>query len=215
MEKYNSYSYIYPPRPEIKIPPDILNRYDDGRYLAMPKYNGFCTTVFMDEKFLKVMNRHKEEFSPSKLKTNAIDFTNMHRGKGFMVLCGEILNSSKKNEENKIINNKFIIWDILVFDGKYLLGSKFEERMKLLNSIYPPVKGQPYKHMINIGSENIFLAPCYNKDFYKLYNEFIKTDVYEGVVLKRKDGKLEYGFREKNNTSWMVKARKATKNYHY
>lgn len=54
MKPYNSYSYIYPPRPEYKILPNSLDKYDTGEYIAQPKINGSNAIVFINENELKV-----------------------------------------------------------------------------------------------------------------------------------------------------------------
>jgi len=39
--------------------------------------------------------------------------------------------------------------------------------------------------------------------------------MYEGLVLKRLDGKLENGITESNNIRTQIKCRKSTKNYNF
>ena len=39
--------------------------------------------------------------------------------------------------------------------------------------------------------------------------------MYEGLVLKKLESKLDYGFQELNNQTWQVKCRKPTKIYHF
>ena len=53
----------------------------------------------------------------------------------------------------------------------------------------------------------------FDKDFLNLYNDMTKHAVYEGLVLKRRDGVLRPGSTEKNNMDWQIKCRKETKNY--
>ncbi len=51
--------------------------------------------------------------------------------------------------------------------------------------------------------------------FRRLYDDLIKTDIYEGIVLKKASARLTYGFNEKNNSEWQLKCRKPNKNYNF
>lgn len=46
-------------------------------------------------------------------------------------------------------------------------------------------------------------------------NDLITTQLYEGIVIKRLDAKLQFGFVEKNNFQSTLKCRKATLNYKF
>lgn len=217
---YNTYKYLYPPRPEHKISLPEIGKYDTGEFLAQPKYNGSCCNVFMDDSgFLKVMNRHTQDVTQHKIKKDEIDFAGAYRGEGFMVLCGELLNKNKLGEDGKPFNQKFIIWDILVYNGMYLVGSTILERMEILENLYPcnrmqvtPENWEAYQHICCTGIKGVYKAPVYLNGFGKIYKELIKTDLYEGLLLKRKDATLSFGYTEKNNVNWQIKLRKETKN---
>jgi hypothetical protein len=51
--------------------------------------------------------------------------------------------------------------------------------------------------------------------FEKLYQDIVKVDMYEGLVIKKIDSKLTFGFQELNNHDWQVKCRKETKVYKF
>ena len=51
--------------------------------------------------------------------------------------------------------------------------------------------------------------------FNNLYNDIVKVDLYEGLVLKKIETKLTYGFQEINNHDWQIKCRKETKVYKF
>jgi ATP-dependent DNA ligase len=218
MAEFNKYTYLFPPRPEHTTHPNQLGKYDNDKYIAQPKYNGSCCNVFISEHEVVVMNRHKGKISSDYSK---IDFKSLLRGKGWMVLSGEFLNKNKNGESGKPFNLKFVIWDILVYNSEYLIGSTFESRVKLLDQLYPCVKMrvgddfENFKHICFTNSENVYRAPNYYTNFELLFHDLAKTDLYEGVVLKRRDGKLAYVLTEKNNHNWQIKARKPTKNYDF
>ncbi len=221
--RYESYSYLFPPRPIQTTKHTELGKYDNGQFIAAPKYNGDCSNVFISEKEVIVMNRHKEKMKGDYSK---VDFRGMYDGlgcKGWLVISGEFLNKSKKGEDGKLFNLKFIIWDILVYNGDYMIGSTFGYRVELLEKLFPSTKMmvkkdkkmEMYKHLCCTMYNDIYKAPAYYSGFEKLYNDIVNTDIYEGVLLKRIDGKLSYGLNTNNNNSWQIKCRKETKNYQF
>lgn len=216
---YNKYSYLYPPRPVQTTKYTELDKYDTGEFIAQPKYNGTCCCVFISKDETIVMNRHKGKITS---KYDHIDFKGMHKGEGWMVLCGEFLNKNKKGEDGNPFNLKFVIWDILVFDGQYLIGSTLEERLHLIQQLFPcsammidKEKLVSYKHLCCTKYQNVYRAPFYQKNFGSLYQSIVDTDLYEGLVLKRKTARLTFGLQEKNNNEWQIKCRKPTKNYDF
>lgn len=204
--------YIYPPRPETKVAPASLDVFEKMNvYLAEPKLNGSSMQIYFSEggKEIKLMNRHKQ---PIECKIDKKELAALYRGKGEMVLCGEYMNKNQKDETGKPWNIKYVIWDVIVFDGMHLLGTTFDFRYGLLQIMFPdnPVK----KHLHQI-SENCFRVNSVKSDFKKIYDDITKWDMYEGLVMKRIDGKLENGTTEGNNTRTQIKCRKGTKNYNF
>jgi len=72
-----------------------------------------------------------------------------------------------------------------------------------------------YDHLCCTEHAGIYKAPAYGGGFDILYEELYETELYEGLVLKKKNSKLTYGFQEKNNTEWQIKCRKETKLYNF
>jgi hypothetical protein len=93
-----------------------------------------------------------------------------------------------------------------------LIGSTFLERQKLLDNLFVT---NSYDDFIDQVGPSAYRAKNFVKGLNTIWNNIVKTQMYEGFVLKRPDGILENGFREANNTGWMVKIRKPTKNYRY
>jgi hypothetical protein len=211
-------SYIYPPRAEVKVKPSELDKYDDDSYFAQPKYNGSCCVVFLTENEYVAWNRHKELIT--KFECNILP---MHKGKGTMVISGEYLNKSQKGEYEQDLNKSFIIWDILGYEDEWLIGATTDERLTLIEKLYPcnrmivdsTGKLITYNHLCCTEVDDVFKAPTYMHSFTTLYNDIVKTPLYEGLVLKKRNARLEMGFQEKNNTNWQIKCRKETKNYKF
>lgn len=217
--KYNEYKYLYPPRPEVKIPANDLYKFDNGEYIAQPKYNGSCYLVFTNGDEVHVCNRHKEEVM---VRNPYIDWRRLARSNDWYVFSGEYLNKGKYGENNKKEVDKFVIWDVLVWQNTYLTGTTTLERISLLETHFPchraVVKGdtlEMYQHLCNTDIKGIYKAPTYMNNFEQLYRELVKVDLYEGLLLKKATSKLSFGFQEKNNTDWQIKCRKETKIYNF
>lgn len=207
---YGSFLYRYPPRPETKTTPEGIASFERMGYWAQPKLNGSCSEIYTDGTQVIFMGRHKDTFSRNLIPQ--ADLRSVHRGKGWTVLVGEYMNKSKKGADGKKFDGCFVIFDILVHNGVYLLGTTFRERQELLEELYPMTMVDDF---IGKVSENIYRVKCFRSGLSELWKKIVKIDMYEGWVLKRHDGKLEEGVRPNNNMGWQAKVRKATLNYKY
>jgi len=207
---YNKYRYIYPPRPEINLPPVELVKYDNGLWVGQPKLNGSNITIFTNGKELFLYNRHNSPLTNVKMKES--EFLSLHRGKNWFVLNGEYMNKSKNNSKGDVFNQKLVIFDILVYNGIQTIGMTFDERIRLMNELFVSTE---YDGFINKISENIYIVKSFYENFTLIYDKIVQTDMYEGWVLKKRGSKLKNGLTEKNNTDSQMKFRKPTKNYSY
>jgi len=210
MIKYNSYRYIYPPRPEINLPSSELVKYDNGLWLGQPKLNGSNITIFTDGTKLHIHNRHNSSLTNVKMTDQ--EFLSLHRGNGWFVLNGEYMNKAKNNTKGEVFNHKLVIFDVLVYNGIQTVGTTFDQRTKLLNELF---KSEKYDDFINKISDNVYIVKSFYENFSSTYEKIVQTDMYEGWVLKKRSAKLKNGITEKNNTDSQLKFRKPTKNYSY
>jgi ATP-dependent DNA ligase len=207
---YKDFRYIYPPRPKNACPPSEIQTWDDGQMIAQPKINGSNCVIFMNEEKTHIYNRHGERMNNFKIDLSSI--RDLYRGKGWMVLNGEYLNKNKKDDKSESFNEKLVLFDILVFEDQHLIGSNFKLRVELLDSLYDQ---SDYNEYLTKISNEIFKVKSYESNFREIYNYLVKVDLVEGLVLKRKSGRLEIGNTENNNTKSQVKFRKPTKNYKF
>lgn len=207
---YKEFKYIYPPRPEKTFPRNGMSSFDNGTFLAQPKYNGSCCEVYIGKDTWKVMNRHKKTLNSFKITKD--EFQTIVTNDNLNVFVGEYLDKSKKNEKNEVFNHKYIIFDILVLNGKHLLGKTFQERFDILHKMFKFKSETEYCYQI---TDNIYLTKTFYKDFGVHWDKFVEIDMLEGIVLKRKNAGLELGTNEKNNTNSQLKCRKPTKNYNH
>jgi hypothetical protein len=211
MAKYLNYRYIFPPRPKNAIPDTELNFWDNGSLIAQPKLNGSNCVIFTNGVKTIVMNRHNQRLTNFNISDNEIK--DIYRGEGWMILNGEYMNKSKSDENSQVFNHKFVIFDILGFNSEYLVGKTFEERIKLLDEIYGQVESE--KDYLFKVTENVYRVKSYLVNFKDIFDNLTPIDMIEGLVMKRKNARLELGTSENNNTKSQLKCRKATKNYKY
>jgi ATP-dependent DNA ligase len=212
MSKYLTYRYIYPPRPKNAISPDDLDFWDNGSLVAQPKLNGSNCLIFTNGDKFVVMNRHNQRLTNFRLTDDEVK--NLYRGNGgWLILNGEYLNKNKSDETGQSFNHKFVIFDILAFDGEYLVGKNFQERIELLDSLYSQTDSE--KEYLYSISTNVYRVKSYINDFKNIFDKLTPIDMIEGLVMKRKNARLEIGTSELNNVKSQLKCRKPTRNYKY
>ena len=131
------------------------------------------------------------------------------------------INLSKSNKLIHRLNiiSLFVIFrqnnffDILVHNGTYLLGTSFQDRVNLLDSLFG--KNDCEKSYLYSVTENVYRVKSFTSNFKIIFEELSSIDMIEGLVCKRKSGKLEIGNTENNNTKSQIKFRKPTKNYKF
>lgn len=202
--KYDQYSYLYPPRPETKIPPAMTNFYDSRGWIAQAKLNGTCTLIFTNGTDCVFKTRHNEDHKAWTPKSEHISFFNSTVSEGWNVFVAELMHS--KGPELK---DMLYVFDILVHAGKQLVGTTFAERQDILASLIPGVEHELwYEHNRNVVRAKNHVGPTLD-----LYSKITETSYVEGVVMKNPKARLDFCFKEGNNKNWQVKCRKTTKNY--
>jgi len=211
--KFENYRYIYPPRPKNAINPDDLTFWDNNSLLAQPKLNGSNTTIYTNGEQVIIMNRHGARLTNFQIPLDEIK--SLYRGvRGqWLVINGEYLNKSKQDERGITFNHKLIIFDILVYKSDYLVGQTFQQRVHLLDELYG--KNDSEKSYLYSVSDNVYRVKSFDTGFKSLFDQLTPIDMIEGLVMKRKNAKLEIGNTENNNTKSQLKARKPTKLYKY
>ncbi len=212
MSIYNKYSYLYPTRPKNAIPSSDLEDYDNGNMFGQLKFNGSNCLIFTDGESIHVMNRHNQTLTGVQIKEEMLKLHTGTKSK-WLVINGEYLNKSKKDENNQPFNHKLVIFDILVYEGEYLIGKSFLERVEILDKIFG--KTQSEKEYLWKVSDNIYRAKSYSNNFKDLYDQYTPIDMIEGLVLKRNNSRLEVANTSENNFRGQVKCRKETKNYKF
>lgn len=209
--KYDKYRYLYPPRPKNAISPEDLTFWDNDSLLAQPKLNGSNSTIYTDGKKVIVMNRHGQRLT--NVRVDDSEILSLYRGNGWMILNCEYLNKNKMDETGQPFNHKFVIFDILCYNGDYLVGKTFEERINLLDTLYGQIECEK-EYLFGV-SENVYRVKSYRSGFKDFFDKHTPIDMVEGVVLKRANARLEVGSSQMNNVKSQIKCRKSTLNYKY
>lgn len=214
---YTCFKFMFPPRAEHTFPIEqIANMPLLQNYWFEPKLNGSNTLIILDGKGgQEVWNRHREK----KTNVSGMDFTPLHRGEGFMILCGEYMDKSKKNNAGMNFNGSYIIWDIIAANNTLLTGTTLQARKNLIEFWYDVdgyydgfisrTKQLPFVYRVNpIPFTSI-------EDLKQTYYKLAAIDMYEGFVLKNRDAILQPPYTATSNAKWQFKCRKPTKNYNF
>jgi len=221
MEPYTKFKYIFPPRPETVIPPTRITELCEGIYHAQCKINGACCEIYTfgegENKIQRYFGRHhNENIANFKLTNNDFDILKCGNT-NFNLVCGEYMNKGKNDINNSPLNHVFFIFDILVYNGEYLIGTTFEERIELLDKIFGTENDNGYYYKI---SENIYRVKTFKNNLKSLWDNIMikfptEKSIIEGLVFKKPKAKLERGLTERNNMLSMLKSRRGNLLYKY
>jgi ATP-dependent DNA ligase len=211
MLKYRRFKTFYPPRPANAVPNEDIIKYDNGEFIYQPKLNGSNCVVYTNGEKVRIYNRRKERMSNFDIDKDEI--LKLYDGDGeWSVFNGEYMNKSKLGE-NGLFNHKFVLFDILVDNGKHLTRTTFKQRLELIDKKYTKINSD--ERFLDKISDSIYIVKSYYKDFKLLFDDMISIDMYEGGVIKKINGKLENGVSKTNTSLCQLKSRKPTKNYKY
>lgn len=200
---YDSYSYLYPPRPEAKIPSQMLGFYEKRGWEAQIKKNGTCTVVFArgDEVIFKT--RHADDH---KMWSPLPEHREFFKGRSdkWNVFAGELLHSKTPH-----IKNQLYLFDQIVKDGVQLVGTTFAERQAILANSFGDGDLEAHCHRVD---KYVARARNFTGSFLELYNSLTQIED-EGLVVKNPKAILKPCFKSDSNATWQVKSRVTHKNY--
>jgi hypothetical protein len=208
--KYDSFRYLFPPRPEYIVPVNRLTYYEKKGYIAQYKKNGTCSIVAVNGGTgeVNMMNRHNaahRAYHPDPAMIDGLRKLSQAAGPGWTVLAAEILHS-----KTPTIKNTLYIFDLVVLDGTYLVGQTFNERLATLKRLIPTTV-EAYSHYHY--TDKIWLAKPILRGLEATFRAITDPKIDEGLVLKRGSAKLEFCDKESANRGWQMKCRYQHKNY--
>jgi hypothetical protein len=185
--------FLYPPRPEKPIQPELIPVYEKMGTIAQIKRNGTCTVVDVDASGIPTFwTRHKELHKAWTAPPHIIAY--------FKKFPDSVIVAELLHNKHASVKDTLYIFDVLVYKGNDLVGSTLKERLDIIKK-FP--KG-----------EGIWFAKTYTKNLLKLY-EGLTDDIDEGIVLKNPNARLKFCFKDGLNAADQVKCRKSTKNYRH
>jgi hypothetical protein len=184
--------FLFPPRPELAVSPELISFYENKNWWAQIKKNGTLQliTVLKDGEVI-FKTRHNEDNKAWKPLPHHVSFFAAFRDSVFVA---ELIHSKHAS-----IKNHLYVFDVLRYQGRDLVGVSLKDRVEMLSKVLPV-------------NSDISLAQWHKQDLYGLFNS-LNNPVDEGLVIKNPDAILESCLRSTANTSWQVKVRKAHKNY--
>ena len=203
--RYDSFRFIKPPRAEEVIPPNMLSFYESQSWVAQVKMNGAYNVIFCNtgEKKLIALNREGKPHKAWNWTEESADAFWTLPKKGWYVFCAELLHS--KGPEIKDTN---YLHDVLVWEGRHLIGYPYKDRWPLLKKAFKKASTQEDLHY-NIVNQKTWLAKTFwHADFRAIYDS-LDSPLEEGLVLKNPKVGLD------SPISWQVKCRRKTKNFEF
>lgn len=199
---YDSYQYLWPPRPEQKIPQGMLPFYEKRGFWAQVKKNGTCTVIFARRDEVIFMTRHNDQH---RMWSPTPEHVRFFQGfQNWNVFVAELLHSKTPR-----IKNQLYVFDQIVDDGVHLVGTSFEERQLVLQSRWEPIADEGDQTRVH---DYVSVANNYTGDFAKLFTTLKPED--EGLVLKDPKAKLRACLKQDSNAG-QVKCRVPHKNYSF
>lgn len=209
--QYDKFTYLFPPRPEKKIPKELFGYYEKKGWVAQAKKNGTCNIIAVSpDKRLVCMNRHEEDHKQwEPTKASSAVFQSLP-GKGWYVIVAELLHSKIALTDGGVRDTNFIN-DILVDDGAYLVGETFAQRQERIRALFLR-DGQEETASHVVVDRNTWVAKPRLTNFRQFFDSLDKPED-EGIVIKDPNSVLAVCSREKSNVNWSVKSRRQHKNY--
>lgn len=202
---YDQYAYLFPPRPENKIPREMIGYYEKKGYIAQVKKNGTCTVVFCkgDEVIFKTRHADEDHKAWSPEPATRKFFQGRGDGKTWNVFVGELLHSKTPH-----IKHQLCLFDMIVKDGVQLVGTSLAQRLKMLEAEVGTGERTGDRYQVHPSVNRLH---SYVKGFDWLFNHLKPED--EGIVMKDPNALMTACFTASANSNSQVKSRIVHKNY--
>lgn len=201
---------LYPPHPACKISSANLGKYENsGQWLAQRKFNGTHVLIHISkDKRVSILTRHgtaPKLFSLTKSHIAQILSLNLEDGKEYW-LDGELLDHKTKSKRYK---GKIVLFDVLQA-GHYLIKRLDQsQRIKLLAEICRNPKDlEPNEGIALRVTDDIWMAETWINDFKTHFEEFLRLDEIEGLVLRKSKSFIDNFGQKEYDVSWIVRVRK-------
>lgn len=198
-------TYLYPEKPKlISIGQPLFAALSNNpMWVAEPKYNGSRLVLSIDGEKIEFWNRHGRKFGyapPDALRSTLMDF--QRETSGWCLFDGELRHNKVKG-----IRDRIVIWDVLVWDGKLLVGVPYWQRRTYLPLHFPTTDSFRFIRQYPGGGNSA--------SFKSLFREWTQDPEIEGMVIKNLNGKLNLSRTNCQDSNWMVKVRRPSAMYRF
>lgn len=208
--RYESYRYLWPPRPDNAVPPELIGFYEKRGWVAQVKKNGTCTVIFAKGDEVIFKTRHNDEH---KAWTPLPEHRAFFAGRDeWNVYVAELLHSKGPG-----IKNHLYLFDMLVRDGEPLIGSTLMERQAILCERFPS-PAIPFISATRFGTGARPITPHVSHATPIASPSIVWSslgDLDEGLVFKDPRARLAPCIAQTSNASWQVKIRRPHKNFSF
>ncbi len=208
--RYDSYRYLWPPRPETAAAPNTLPLYERQGWWAQAKMNGTCTTIYVppDRKTF-AMGRHGPDnrigWQPGE---RWAAFQRTLPGQDWYVFVGELLHTKGVG-----VRDTVYLFDLLVDDGNYLVGVTYHARWARLERLCEAFPAATTEDTHQVVTPGIWLAANHQhgfRDWFGSIRAIPGKPPVEGLVFKDPDAPLRICSRATANAIWQHKCRRET-----
>lgn len=212
---------IFPPRPKGRLLWTHLPRYErQQQWVVQLKFNGKYVVVWVDTQTQEVgiWGRETEplkRFRPGQWLFDQFLSLNLEGGKQYW-LAGELLHQKTTDPHYQ---NRIVLFDVIQAGHKVFVGPSAPDqmaRLSLLSNICrQPTQLEPKRGIALVVTDNIWLAETFPDRFPHHFQRFAGVDEIEGLMLKKRAGKLrEIGDEYWETTDWIRVRREKTSYTH-
>lgn len=203
---------IFPPRPESKINPNQLDKWEDkGKFVVQRKFNGHRNLTYRSpEGVVSIYGRYGKQHGTYKAPPFLLDeLSSLNFGpKMAYWLDGELLHPR--------IPDTIVLYDVLHAEN-YLFGRKLVDRISLLRQICRNPTTQASPPLALKVTDHVWMAETWSDHFSLRFKESwigeSGVDLIEGLVVKDPQSGLDSFGHRPYNVGWQWRCRKPGKSY--
>ena len=208
--KYDSYRYLWPPRPDQKVAPTDLHHLQQMRWWGQAKMNGTLCTIYVPADASEppvAMGRHGPDNRLVWQPGSAWGAFSDTLAPGWHVFVGELLHSKGVG-----VRDTIVLFDLLVEDGEYLVGMSYRDRHHRLAALLNFYNSDPCIELTHREyNEGVWLIENRARMFKEWFDAPAPAMV-EGLVFKNPDAPLKLCSRAASNSAWQYKCRRPKAN---
>jgi ATP-dependent DNA ligase len=194
--KIKKFCYFYPEKPRlVHIDQPLFSELSEyEHWIAERKYNGSRLQLHIAGD-LQFWNRHGQKMDYQCTPEIGEAFSKIA---GYTLFDGEL-------RHNKVqgVRDKIILYDVFIWRDELLIDKPFWYRRNILEYLFP-VNGEP-----------VGITEQFHESFPALFDDVIRDQEIEGLVMKNTRGMLNLGRTGNQESNWMYKVRRPNNSYRF